>query len=401
MTFATLRSQADVQRGIALARLGRIPEAQVCFVRAAASNPENADAHYNLGNTREVLGQHEVALQSFLRAVELRPRHLEARWNIALLRLLCGELEEGWLLYEERFSLDALHGRVRRFEAPRWTGTESLEGKHILLWAERGLGDTLQFCRYVPLVRDLGACVTFEVQPRLKALLERAFPGVSVIAQKEPAAPVDYHCPLLSLPLVFRTGLETIPADVPYLKAEATRVERWAGRVPSDTEYRVGIAWQGNPEAERNWAQGRSWPLAALAPLARQRGVRLISLQAAPGAEQLDTVDFTDQVVSFGDELDPGADAFVDTAGIMMSLDLVICSDSAVAHLAGALGVPVWVALHPTSDWRWLLDRRDSPWYRTMRLFRQRRAGGWEDVVERICGELKTLVLPTRQREGS
>jgi hypothetical protein len=289
-----------------------------------------------------------------------------------------------------RFALDARRGRSPRFSERRWNGEEDLRGKRILLWSERGLGDTLQFSRYAPLVRDMGADVTMEVQTPLKALLEKQFPGVRVIGRDERVPELDYQCPLLGAAGALGTEPDTIPADVPYLAADPAAVERWSSRLPASDALRVGIVWQGNPDAERNWASGRSWPLDALEPLSRQRGVCLISLQTGQGAEQIASASFADRIVSFGDELDAGPHAFLDTAAILMNLDLLVTCDTSVAHLAGALGVPVWVALHTTSEWRWLLDRDDSPWYPTMRLFRQRSAGDWGSVVTDICRALET-----------
>lgn len=380
-----------LRRGVALAKLGRYSEAEPHLARGVALDPTNAAAHYDLGNLYGAQRRHALALKSFTRALELRPDYSAARWNVALLRLLRGEFREGWALYEERFAMDAWQGAKRHFEGPRWTGHEPLAGKRILLWAERGLGDMLQFSRYATLVRDLGAEVVLEVHAQLRALLDGQFPGVSTVALGTARGTFDYQCPLLSLPHALGTEIHTIPASVPYLKPDPARIERWSRRLPADGTLRIGVAWQGNPDAERNWARGRSWPLAALEPLAREQGVSLISLQTGPGARQLESVTFADRIVSFGEELDAGSDAFVDSAAIMMHLDLVICSDTSVAHLAGALGIPVWVALHATSEWRWLLDRDDSPWYPTMRLFRQRHAGQWDEPVADLCIAVRHL----------
>ena len=211
------------------------------------------------------------------------------------------------------------------------------------------------------------------------------------MARGEPVPPIDYHCPLLSLPLAFGTELATIPAEVPYLSADPERIARWAGRVAGLAGLKVGIAWQGNPGVERLlWARGRSIPLAALAPLAELRGLSLVSLQKGAGAEQLLEVPFRDRVLDLGREFDRGPDAFVDAAAVMASLDLVICSDTSIAHLAGALGRPVWTLLHASPDWRWLLGRADSPWYPTMRLFRQS-GGDWGEVVGAAAAELASL----------
>lgn len=390
-----------LRRGVTLAKLGRNAEAEVHLARGVTLDPANAAAHYDLGNLYGAQRRHELALASFTRALELRPDYPEARWNVALLRLLRGEFREGWALYEERFAMDSWQGAKRCFEGPQWTGREPLGGKRILLWAERGLGDMLQFSRYATLVRDLGAEVVLEVHARLRVLLEGQFPGVRTVALGTAPGTFDYHCPLLSLPHALGTEVDTIPASVPYLKADPAGIERWSRRLPADDTLRIGIAWQGNPDAERNWARGRSWSLFVLEPLARESGVSLISLQTGPSARQLETVSFGDRILSLGEELDAGPDAFVDTSAIMMNLDLVICSDTSVAHLAGALGIPVWVALHTTSEWRWLLDRDDSPWYPSMRLFRQRTAGRWEEVVADLCSAVHDLRTRDRSTQLS
>jgi len=382
---------AHTRRGISLAKLRRAAEAEQAFTRATALNPTNALLHCYLGNLYVTLGKHQQAVKSFEKALELKPGDLDAAWNLALMKLVHGEFRQGWPLYELRFAMDARRGAASRFTQRRWTGREDLRGKRILLWSERGLGDTLQFSRYAPLIRDKGANLTVEVQPRLKAFLATQFPGVRIIGNDEPTPDFDYQCPLLSVPGALGTEPDTIPAAVPYLRVDPAAVERWSGRLPPGEALRVGIAWQGNPDAERNWASGRSWPLRVLEPLSRHPGVRLISLQTGRGSEQLASVAFADRIVSFGDDLDAGPHAFMDTAAILMNLDLLITCDTSLAHLAGALGVPVWVALHTTSEWRWLLERGDSPWYPTMCLFRQRTEGDWQPVVSAICRALDSF----------
>jgi hypothetical protein len=261
-----------------------------------------------------------------------------------------------------------------------------------LVHAEQGLGDVIQFCRYLPLLAAQGVAVVFEVMPSLKPLL-RTLPGaIRLLGRGEPLPPVDYYCPLLSLPLALNTRLDTIPAQVPYLTAEAERIAHWTQRLRALPGLRVGIAWQGNPVVEKLvWARGRSIPLAALEPLARLPEVRLVSLQKGPGHEQLREAAFAQRIVDLGAELDRGADAFLDTAAVMAGLDLVISSDTAVAHLAGALGRPVWVALAASPEWRWGLERGDSPWYPTMRLFRQTADRDWTVVVAAIVEALQVL----------
>ena len=389
---------AQFRRGVALAKLGRFAEAEPCLVRAVQLNPNYPPVHTDLGNLYGAQGRQDLALASIARALELQPDYADGRWNMALLKLRQGELLEGWDLYEERYTMDARSGRPMRYKERRWSGRESLAGKRILLWADQGLGDSLQFCRYVPLIRDRGADVTLEVQPRLKAFMEGQFAGVQIIGRDEHPPDFDYQCPLLSLPGALRTEVATIPAAVPYLKADPAAVARWSRRLPAGPALRIGIAWQGNLVNERNWANGRSWSLAALEPLSRQPGVRLVSLQTGPGAEQLSLAGFADRIVSFDDELDAGPNAFLDTAAILMSLDLLISCDTSIVHLAGALGVPVWVALHLTSEWRWFLDRADSPWYPTARLFRQQTAADWSAVVAEMCRALQGFSPNRTQR---
>lgn len=384
------RPEAHNNLALTLAELGRMEEAVGHLRRALDTNPAYTEGWYNLARVLERLGRADEAIRAYDAVLERTPDHVDSRWNCALLRLRRGELQEGWRLYEARFANDARHGHRMRFGERRWTGRESLAGRRILIWSERGYGDMLQFCRYAPLVRDRGAEVTLETQPWLSSLLEGQFPGVRVIAQGDPVPPFDYQCPLLSVPRAYGTELATIPAAPQYLKARPEAAAKWSRRLPAG-RLRVGIFWQGNAKAEIGAAHSRSWPLAALEPLTRQKEVQLVSLQVGPGAEQLDAVDFKDRIVRLGDALKAGPDGFIETAAILANLDLLISCDTAIVHLAGALGVPVWVALLGDSEWRWLLGRADSPWYPTMRLFRQRAAGEWSPVVGEMCQALESM----------
>jgi tetratricopeptide (TPR) repeat protein len=390
LTLDGANVEALVNRARALAALGRYAEAEASLARAESLAPDDAQILYHRGTYLAQLAQPAQGLATLRRALALRPDDIATRWNTALLTLQAGRLREGWALYETRFERDALYGNTRRALAPRWSGREELLGRRILLWAERGLGDTLQFSRYVEQVRERGAEVILQVQARLRKFCSFQFPDVRVIDESEQAGGHDFQCPLLSLPGAFGTELESIPARIPYLKPDPDELARWAPRLRPRPGLRIGIAWQGNPDAEHNWARGRSIPVREFAPLAEQAGVSLVSLQAPPWHEQLASVSFGPRVLSFGAGLDEGG-AFVDTAALMSSLDLVICCDTAIAHLAGGLGVPVWVALHATSEWRWLLERSDSPWYPTMRLYRQRRAGDWSAVFAEMLADLRKL----------
>ncbi len=382
------RADAANHLGIALLRQGRPADAEVRFREAVRANPESAEGHNNLGVALEQQGKVDEAIAAFRESLRLKPDAPDTHKNLALVLLLRGDFEHGWAEYEWRFR--ANNTGLRPLAQPRWDGSP-LEGRSILLRAEQGLGDTLQFVRYARLVQRRGGHVLFECSPRLVPLLRRC-PGITqLVPQGSPLPDFDVHVPMFSLPALFGTTLEAMPAEVPYLSADPELVERWRGPVGAVPGFRVGIAWQGSPTYQGD--RHRSLPLRHFAPLARLPGVRLISLQKGAGAEQLAEVAERWGVLDLGQRLDEGPGAFLDTAAVMQHLDLLVTSDSAIAHLAGALGVPVWLALPMARDWRWLMDREDCPWYPTMRLFRQRRWGDWDDVFQRIAHAL-------HQRQG-
>jgi hypothetical protein len=328
----------------------------------------------------------------------LKPDYADAHWNLSLLVLRFGDFEQGWVEHEWRWKIDQT--QPREFSKPRWDG-EALEGQTILLHAEQGFGDTIQFVRYAALVkeRNPGAGVVVQCQKRLVNLL-RTCRGIDRLVLEGGELPAfDVHAPLLSLPGILKTTLETIPADVPYLFADEGLVAKWKAKLDAVKGFRVGINWhgrEGNVESRR-----RDVPLEFFEGLAQVPGVRLVSSQkgeaatrsevGGQGSELGETDAARPTIVDVG-EFDTDSGAFMDTSAIMMNLDLVITSDTSVAHLAGALGVPVWVALPFVPDWRWLLDRSDSPWYPTMRLFRQKRIGDWMGVFEEIRAALAERV---------
>jgi Flp pilus assembly protein TadD len=368
----------------ALTLLGKLEEAEASCREALRLRPDYADAHHNLAITLGAQGRFDAALVSNAKALELKPEDPGARNCRALWWLQTGDFERGWPEYEWRWRIKGV--APREFSAALWDGSP-LEGKTILIHAEQALGDTLQFIRYAPLVAACGGDVVVECQPALVPLL-RGAPGIHrVIARGEPLPAHDLQVPLLSLPRVFRTALAAVPAEVPYLRADPALVEHWRGELGTTAAFKVGIAWQGNPDFPGDAM--RSMPLAHFAPLARIPGVHLISLQKGRGQEQIKVVTRRFAVTDLGGRFDEAAGPFMDTAAVMKNLDLIITSDSAIAHLAGALGARVWVALAIGPDWRWLVDREDSPWYPTMRLFRQRRAHDWDEVFERIAAELR------------
>jgi tetratricopeptide (TPR) repeat protein len=374
---------------IALLRESRFEEAEVQSRQAVRQNPNFADAHNNLGSILLRQARFDEALVQYERAMGLKPNFAEAHWNRSLLWLLLGNYEQGWPDYEWRWTQP---GFTRRFnDIPLWDGSE-LHGKAILLYAEQGFGDTIQFIRYAALVKERGGKVIVECQPPLVRLLT-GMPGIDeLFAEGSPLPAFDVRAPLFSLPAIFRTTVNTVPARVPYLQADSQLIEQWRKELEaSDTGrcLKVGIAWQGTPAFR--YDRQRSIPLANFEGLAHIEGVKLISLQKGPGTEQLRSMPRPFPIVDFADRLDETAGPFMDTAAIIKNLDLVISSDTAIPHLAGALGVPVWVALPLVPDWRWLLQREDCPWYPTMRLFRQTKYGQWDDVFERIATELRKL----------
>jgi hypothetical protein len=368
---------------------GKFAEAIECFQRALELRPDFAEVLSNLGNVFMVQGRRAEAMICYDQTLRMRPDHAPAHANRAQARLAAGDFEAGWPEYEWRWKCAG--GPRHAHPAPPWDGSP-LAGRTLLVHAEQGLGDTLQFIRYVPLLASRGGSIVVEVQPSLLPLLAQSgFAGV--VAKGATLPHVDLRIGLLSLPGVMGTTLVNIPADVPYLSADPGLVEHWRGVLADTNRFKVGIAWQGSTTNESD--RLRSIPLAHFAPL-DQANVELVSLQKGFGSEQLAAVAGEFRVRDFGDALDGQRGAFMDTAAIMKNLDLVITSDTATAHLAGALGVRVWVALPTAADWRWMYDRQDSPWYPTMRLVRQTSFDDWSGVFARLAEDLRQLAAEPR-----
>ncbi len=365
--------------GLALRQANRLEEAAAALQRAVQRAPRDEQAASNLGGVLKELGRLDAADAQYRAALCLRPDDPLLLLNLGVVLLLAGRLAEGWDEYEWRFKAGAV--RIPPCTQPRWAG-EPLAGRTLLIRAEQGLGDTIQFCRYIPALA--GERVVLEVQLRLRRLLAN-LPGAGQVVAVGDALPrFDLYCPLLSLP-----RLNLPAATVPYLSADAARVAAWRERL-GPGGCKVGIAWQGNPAAPAE--RGRSVALEHFLKLAQVPGVRLICLQKQDGLDQLGALPDGVAIETLGPDFDAGADAFMDTAAVMQSLDLVVSSDTSVAHLAGALGRPVWVALQQVPDWRWMLHRPDSPWYPTMRLFRQKTRADWSAVFAEIASELAGLV---------
>ncbi|HXW26202.1 MAG TPA: tetratricopeptide repeat protein [Xanthobacteraceae bacterium] len=369
--------------GIALQELGRHAEAVASYRQALALKPDHADAHNNLGLSLRDLNRHEEALAAFATAQAIKPDHVDAHVNEALVRLALGDYAAGWRKYAWRLMTANFSKGKKRPAQPLWLGHWDISGKTILLHGEQGLGDTIQFARFVPTVARLGAKVVLAVQRPLTALMAN-LQGASVVrGQGEPVPPFDGFCPLPTLPLAFKTTLETIPADVPYLSAPADRLAKWRPIVDALARPRVGLMWtRGGSPRDR-----RSMPLRLLLPLMELRDIQFVALQRELPDGEAALLASTGVPSFLGERL---AD-LADTAAIIAMLDLVITIDTSIAHVAGALGKPMWVLLPFSADWRWLVRGEATPWYPTARLFRQPAIGDWQSVVRQVAQALREL----------
>ncbi|MEM5340658.1 tetratricopeptide repeat protein [Paraburkholderia azotifigens] len=390
-------AEAWSNRANALSDMNRPLDAQASYQRALELAPHFADAWNNLGLAFVDSKQHDEALRSYERALSLAPDSAEAHWNYALCLLQTGQLEQGWREYEWRWQRHRIAASQRGFTQPLWLGDFPLEGRTILLHAEQGLGDTLQFCRYAPLVAARGARVILEVPKELMRLLATLDGVTELVEQGQPVPAFDCQAPLLSLPLAFGTDLTSIPSTTPYLFADHIAAKSWAERLASEgsAALKVGIVWAGGNRPHvaelRKTDSRRSMALDTLKPILDVPTVRFYSLQKGPAALRLrERPELASRVVDHTDEFDD----FADTAAFVDNLDLVITVDTAVAHLAGALGKEVWIMNRLDTCWRWLLDRTDSPWYPGAKLFRQATLGDWSGVVEAVRDALAERALP-------
>ncbi len=353
--------------------------------RAIALKADFPEAYTNLGNALKGQGNIAAAIAACRQAIALNPDLPDAHHNLSLTLLLNGEFAEGWREYEWRWQTKQL--RPRGFAQPLWSG-EAVDGRVLLLHAEQGYGDMIQFCRYVPLVAARGRVVL--EAPRALVRLFSGLAGVErIVVQGDPLPAFDLHCPLLSLPRAFATTLETIPGGVPYLGTDPAQVSAWRDRLAGLARLRVGLVWAGEPRATDRIRgavdRRRSISLGHFARLAGVGGIAFVSLQKGEAAAQTRSPPPGLRLHDWTGELED----FADTAALIAALDLVISVDTAVVHLAGALGKPVWLLNRFDTDWRWLLDREDSPWYPTLRLFRQHRPGDWAGVLERVAAALR------------
>jgi len=384
--------EALSSRGNALSVLKRFDEASANYDRALALRPDYAEAHTGLGVTLHALKRFDDELRCYERALAVRPDFVEAHYNGALCRLLIGDFDRGWGEHEWRWEIEQFKHAKRNFAQPQWTGSQEISGKTILLHAEQGFGDTIQFCRYAPRVAALGARVILVVQEALRDLLRSLDGVVQVVSMSDAVPPFDMHCFFLSLPLAFGTRLATIPGETPYLRVSAQAVANWNARLPPRTRPRIGLAWSGRPE--HNNDQNRSIDLASFLSPLQGIDATFVSLQREVRAADAVVLQERSDLVHFGKELKD----FSDTAALVANLDLVIAVDTSVAHLAGALAKPVWILLPFVPDWRWLLDRDDSPWYPTARLFRQDDSRQWGGAFGRLRAALAAFCTGSDRR---
>ncbi len=369
----------------------RFSEAESCYSQALAIAAQSPEAHFNLGVCKQRQGQYDAAQVCFDQAINCRPDFVEAHWYQSFVCLLTGDFARGWDEYAWR--LRQKQNVPRPFSQPAWDGS-SLAGRTILVHDEQGYGDTFQFVRYLSLVKAKGGRVVFECHPKLGPILSGCA-GYDEIHERvssgsAPNTEFGTQIHLLSLPQIFQTRLESIPADMPYINANPERVAYWRDRIAGDTGFKIGIAWAGS--ANHTNELNRSCSLAIFQAIADMPGVSLYSLQKGPGSEQADSPPIGMNIKRLDKDMDLTA-RFVDTAALMVNLDLVISIDTSIVHLSGALGCPVWTLLCASPDWRWGLEGTHSPWYPSMRLFRQSAAGNWDGVMAEVCDALGLLIL--------
>jgi len=375
---------AQYNRGVALIGLGRYAEAVAANDAALAVAPEHVNAWLNRGKALAQLARFDEAVASYGKAIALRKDFSDAHFNRALALLTLGDYRAGFAEYEWRWRRTGMAPQKSRGR-PLWLGEYPLARKTILLHAEQGLGDTIQFARYVALLAAQGAKIVLEVQAELKSLMTR-LDGVTAIARGEAPPPFDVHCPVGSLPLAFHSELSSVPAQIPYLSADETHLAKWSARLGGLARPRIALAWSGNPDHDND--RNRSIAFATLAPLFSETPANFVSIQREVRSGDEALLAAETQVAHVGGELDD----FSDTAAVLALCDLVITVDTAVAHLAGAMGRPVWVLVPFAPDWRWTLQGETTPWYPTARLFRQTVPGDWDAVIARVAAALKRLI---------
>ena len=391
LTFDPNFAQAWVGRGNVLNVLKRLDAALAAFARALALQANLAEAWLGRGNVLLELNRIDEALACYDKAIAIKSDFATAYFNRGRGRLLIGRYSEGWQDYDWRWEARDFLSKRPGLKIPNWQG-ESLRGHHLLVYSEQGLGDIIQFVRYLPLLLQRECKVTFLTSEKLVRLVGHSIPSLHVVESVQNFQRIDVQAALMSLPHFFKTDLSSVPNQVPYLNAEAKMEKAWQMRIGGHG-FKIGIAWQGNPVGAID--AGRSVPLKEFIQLSKIPEVRLISLQKHVGLDQLADLPEGVKIETLGEDFDSGPDAFIDTAAVMNNLDLIVTCDTSIAHLAGALGRPTWVALKHVPEWRWMVDRDDTPWYPTMRLFRPIERDDWSSAFLKIESSLRQLVGST------
>ncbi len=377
--------------------INKLTKALEIYKQLLSQEPNNPSFLYNTAYTLKKMGDIEKALPYYDKAIMLKPDHSEAHFSRGLAYLTTGDFERGWAEYEWRWNKPN-HGSKRDYPQPRWDGTP-LEGKTILFHAEQGLGDTFQFIRYAQVAKKRGGHVIAAVQSQLVAILSLCPYLDQVISLNDTPPHFDVHAPLMSLPFILKTTIDTIPCDIPYLYADQALVEYWQEELAQDHNFKVGICWQGNSNYSTPFLRAvvaqKSVNVNQLLPLNTIPGVSLYNLQKVTGEDQLKTLSPDFKLYTFDGDFDSSHGRFMDTAAVMKNLDLVITVDTSICHLAAGLGIPTWNILPNPADWRWMINRTDTPWYPTIRLFRQPTIGDWDSVINEIVHELHKRVHGT------
>jgi Tfp pilus assembly protein PilF len=371
--------------GIILHSKGQLDEAIRYYEKALMLNPHSENMHNNLGILYKDRGNLNKAIKYYRKALRMNPSQAVIHYGFSMTLLLDGKFEEGLKEYEWRWGTKDFLQYTRNYTKPLWDGS-NISGKTILLHSEQGIGDTIQFIRYAPLIADKGANVIVDCQGELVPLL-KGVEGIRQFVEQEKSPEFDIHCPLLSLPLLFNTKLESIPAKIPYIMVDTLLVDKWKDKIANDNaKLKIGLVWAGRPEHKND--RDRSCSLKVFLPIAELGDISLYSLQKGKAAKQaqnpprgMKLLDYTEEIRDFSD-----------TAALIENLDLIVSVDTSVVHLAGALGKPVWTLLPFAPDWRWLLNREDSPWYPTMRLFRQTAQGDWESVIAKVTDDILKII---------
>ena len=385
LSFNPDYAEAYNNMGNALKLKGKSEEAIGAYNKAIAIKPDYADAYNNMGIALNDQSKQEEAIEAYNKALLLKPNYADAYYNMSFAYNLQGEFQKGLELFEWRLKKKDFGVRLPRDELS-WDGSKAIEGKQFVIYEEQGLGDIIQFCRYLPLLEQKGAKITFKVKQKLHTLLYTLDCNVVLTESFPNEKKINFEAPLMSLPYLFKTNLETIPEMASYLSADHLKVVSWGKRLSKD-KFKIGICWQGS---KNKIDVGRSFPLSLFEGISGLPNVELISLHKGEGEEQIKEIKF--DLTNLGDDFDAGDDAFIDTAAVMANCDLIITSDTAIAHLSGALGCQTWVALKHSPDWRWMLDRNDSPWYPTMTLYRQKQRGNWKYVFDEMKQDLGLLL---------